>query len=346
MRNRSGIRRRIWRKAGVCALAVMGLAAGMTGRVQVVYAEAGITVQPQASYKVVENSERIWAGYKVTESAEQVQASQAVQLQASDIAECAVEVSETDQRSEAEFREPVELTVFAAASLTETLTEIAERYEAEAPGVTLIFNFDSSGTLKTQLEEGTYCDLFLSAAQKQMDQIDGSVEEEQNPEGLDLIYSATRVNLLENRVVLAVPDGNPASVGSFMDLASDQVGLICLGNEDVPVGQYSVEILEALGILEELEQAGKITYGSNVKEVTTQIKEGLVDCGLVYATDAASAVLTVVEEAESELCRPVIYPAAVLKASEHPVEAKAFLDYLQTEEAEEIFQSVGFAMAE
>lgn len=230
--------------------------------------------------------------------------------------------------------ESVELIVFAAASLTETLNAIAETYSADHPGVTFRFNFDSSGTLKTQIEEGADCDLFLSAAQKQMN----ALQDE------DLINTGTRVDLLENKVVLAVPEGNPADIQSFEDIGTDPCKRIALGNEDVPVGSYSVEILTNLGILNELESGNKITYGSNVKEVTTQVKEAAADCGIVYATDAFSAGLETVDQATAEECSPVIYPAALTASTEHADEAQAFLDYLTTDDAAAIFASVGFAM--
>lgn len=229
--------------------------------------------------------------------------------------------------------ESVQLTVFAAASLTETLNEISEQYKTVAPNVELVFNFDSSGTLKTQIEEGADCDLFLSAAQKQMN----ALEEE------NLINADTRIDLLENKVVLAVPEGNPADIQSFEDIGTDKCKLVALGNEDVPVGSYSIEILTNLGILDELESSNKITYGSNVKEVTTQVKEASADCGIVYATDAYSAGLETVDEATADECRQVIYPAALTASTAHAEEAQAFLDYLTTDDAA-IFESVGFAM--
>lgn len=228
--------------------------------------------------------------------------------------------------------ESVQLTVFAAASLTETLNEISEQYKTVAPNVELVFNFDSSGTLKTQIEEGADCDLFLSAAQKQMN----ALQDE------DLINTGTRVDLLENKVVLAVPEGNPADIQSFEDIGTDQCKRIALGNEDVPVGSYSVEILTNLGILDELESGNKITYGSNVKEVTTQVSEASVDAGVVYCTDAYSAGLTPVDEATKEMCGQVIYPAAVMKNALHAEAAKEFLAYLRTDKAATVFESVGF----
>lgn len=246
--------------------------------------------------------------------------------------------------------EPVELTVFAAASLTETLNQIAEDYKAVAPNVTLTFNFDSSGTLKTQIQEGAVCDVFLSAGQKQMDQLDKTADASVNTEGLDFVAEGTRVNLLENKVALCVAEGSDASIASFDDLAkaleSSDI-LMAMGNSDVPVGQYTQQILAYYGLDEEaLANAGKITYDSNVKEVTTQVTEGSVDCGVVYCTDAYSAGITPVDYATEEMCGQVIYPAAVLNISQHSEEAQAFLDYLQTDVAMQVFEEVGFSPVE
>ena len=242
---------------------------------------------------------------------------------------------------------PVELTVFAAASLTETLTRIAEDYKTAAPDVTLVFNFDSSGTLKTQNQEGAVCDLFLSAGQKQMDQLDASADASVNTEGLDYVLAGSRVDLLENKVTLAVPDGNPKGIDSFDALAAHLAAgdiLLAMGNSDVPVGQYTQKILTHYGLDEAaLAQAGCITYGTNVKEVATQVSEGSVDAGVIYATDAFSAGLTIVDEATPAMCGQVIYPAAVLNTSEHQAEAQAFLDYLSTDEAMAVFEGVGFS---
>lgn len=247
---------------------------------------------------------------------------------------------------EVQAGEAVTLNIFAAASMTETLETIQGMYADVAPNVTLVFNFDSSGTLKTQIEEGAECDVFISAAQKQMNQLDISADPEVNTDGLDFVSEGSRLNLLENKVVLAVPDGNPAGIESFEDLGTDKLSLLALGNDDVPVGQYSTEILTTLGILEQLEADSKITYGSNVKEVTTQVSEASADAGIIYATDAFSAGLTVVDEASSDLCKQVIYPAAVLNISGHPEEAQAFLDYLQTDDCMAVFEEVGFSKAQ
>ena len=247
----------------------------------------------------------------------------------------------TETKENAEAAE-VTLNVFAAASMTETLTEIQEMYKEVAPNVTLVFNFDSSGTLKTQIQEGADCDVFISAAQKQMNQLDKDADPEVNTEGLDYVLEGTRINLLENKVVLAVPDGNPKGIESFADLGTDKLSLLALVNEDVPVGQYSEEILTNLGILDQLEQENKITYGSNVKEVTTQVSEAAADAGIIYATDAYSAGLPVVAQADDTMRKQVIYPAAVLNISENQDAAEAFLDYLKTDDCMKVFEEVGF----
>ena len=248
--------------------------------------------------------------------------------------------------SEAASGESVELIVFAAASLTETLNAIAEIYSAENPGVTFSFNFDSSGTLKTQIQEGADCDLFISAGQKQMNQLDSTASAEVNTEGLDFVDAESRVDLLENKVVLCVPEGSDKGIDSFDNLAEHLKAediLFCMGNSDVPVGQYTQKILAYYDLDEAaLAAAGVITYGSNVKEVTTQVSEASVDAGVVYCTDAYSAGLTPVDEATKEMCGQVIYPAAVMKNALHAEAAREFLAYLRTDKAATVFESVGF----
>lgn len=253
--------------------------------------------------------------------------------------------STTDDTTET-TAEPVELHVFAAASMQESLDQVIEAYKAVAPEVAVVATYDSSGTLKTQIQEGADCDVFISAAPKQMNQLDAEGGEE-NTEGLDLVNSATRLDLLENKVTLAVPEGNPKGIESFDQLAellaSGDV-FLAMGNSDVPVGQYTQKIFTYYGLNEEtLASSGVLTYGSNVKEVTTQVSESTVDCGVIYATDAFSAGLTVVDEATAEMCGQVIYPAAVMKNSANPDAAKAFLDFLSTDEAMACFEAVGFS---
>ena len=185
------------------------------------------------------------------------------------------------------------------------------------------------------------------AAQKQMNQLDGSKDATANPDKLDFIDSATRINLLENKVVLVTPEGNPKQIQNFNDMAAklkDGSVRLVMGNSDVPVGQYTEKILKFYNLDEKaIASAGNITYGSNVKEVTTQVLEGSADCGVVYATDAFSAKLKPVDQATKEMCGQVIYPAAVLKNSKQQDAAKDFLKFLQSDEAMKVFESVGFS---
>lgn len=242
--------------------------------------------------------------------------------------------------------ETVELTVFAAASLTESLTAIGEKYMAENENVKISFNFDSSGKLLTQIKEGAVCDLFISAAPLQMNALDGTLKDDAdlNPDGLDMLVEGSRLDLLENKVALAVPDGNPKGIESFDQLAellkSGEV-MLAIGNSDVPVGQYTQKIFAYYGI-DEASVTDKLTYGSNVKEVTTAVSEGTVDCGIIYASDAYSAQLTVVDGATADMCGQVIYPAAVLNTSANQEAAAAFLAYLQGDEASAEFEAVLF----
>ena len=238
------------------------------------------------------------------------------------------------------------IVVFAAASMTESLTRAGDQFTAANDQYELSFNYDSSGTLKTQIQEGADCDVFISAGQKQMNQMDITAASDVNTEGLDLIDHDTRFDILENKVTLVVPEGNPKNIQSFDDLATHlQAGdiLMVMGNSDVPVGQYTQKILAYYNLDEEaLASAGTITYATNVKEVTSQVSAGSADCGVIYQTDAYSAGLTVVDSATKDMCGRVVYPAAATKAAPNPEGARAFLDFLKGDEATADFQEVGF----
>ncbi len=226
-----------------------------------------------------------------------------------------------------------EVVVFAAASLTETMTQIEALYEAAHPETDVVCSYDSSGTLKAQIEQGAPCDLFISAGQKQMDALEAG----------GLLAEGTRADLLTNRVVLV---GDETKVTGFDALADALAGgdvLLAMGNSDVPVGQYTQEILLHYGLDEAaLAGAGCITYGSNVKEVTTQVAQGSVDCGVIYATDAFSAGLPVIDEATADRCSQVVYPAAVM-AGGNEADARELMAYLMGDEAMGVFEGVGFA---
>lgn len=228
--------------------------------------------------------------------------------------------------------------VFAAASMTETMNQIKALYEEANPGVEILCNFDSSGTLKTQIEQGADCDLFISAATKQMTALTD----------LGMIDTDTTVSLLENRTALAVPAGNPKGIVSFDQLAGllrEGKVFLAIGNSDVPVGQYTQKIFAYYGI-DETSIQSCLTYGTNVKEVTTQVSAASVDCGIIYGTDACSAGLQVVDMATEEMTGGrVIYPAAVMANARNKEAAIALLEFLKGEEATAIFEAVGFSSA-
>lgn len=237
-------------------------------------------------------------------------------------------------QADSRAKEPVELTILAAASLTDVCNEIKTLYEAANPNVTLTFSYGGSGALQTQIEEGAPADLFLSAATKQMTAL-----QEQG-----LMEDDSIVQLLENKVVLIVPADSSLEVASFEDVTTDKVTMIGLGEPgSVPVGQYSEEIFTTLGTLDEVK--AKANYGSDVRTVLSWVETSAVDCGVVYATDAYTTDrVKIVCEAPEGSCKRVIYPAGIVKASGQKEEAAKFLEYLQSDETSKLFASYGFSL--
>jgi molybdate transport system substrate-binding protein len=238
--------------------------------------------------------------------------------------------------------------VFAAASMTESMNKIAELYKEAAPNVEIVYNFDSSGTLKTQIQAGADCDIFISAGQRQMDQLDISANPSVNTEKLDFIQPGTRFNIVSNRVVMITPKGdNPKGISDFKDVVTDKVFLVSLGNSDVPVGQYSQEIYTNLGMWDQLNSMKKITFASNVKEVLAHVASGSVSCGIVYSTDAAtSSEVEIVADAPEGSHAPITYPAAILKTAQNASAAENFAEFLKGEKASQVFTSIGFSIPE
>ena len=227
----------------------------------------------------------------------------------------------------------VELHVSAAASLTNAMNELAELYAKDNPNVKIVFNFGSSGALQQAIENGGETDLFFSAAQKQMNALDEKGE----------LAEGTRRDLLRNEVVLIVPNDSDKNISDFNDVATDKVEKIALGEpKGVPVGQYSEEIFTALNILDTVK--AKAVYGSDVRQVLAWTESGEVDCGVVYATDAAiSNKVKVICAAPEDSHKPVIYPAAAIKASKNLDDAKKFLDFTGSDAAKKVFAKYGFA---
>ncbi len=224
------------------------------------------------------------------------------------------------------------LTVFAAASLTDVAEELGEVYKTKHGDVELVFSFGSSGALRTQIEEGALADIFISAATDHM----GALDEE------GLMAKDSVRELLENKIVLVVPENSDKGIASYEDLDSEKVTLIGMGEpESVPAGKYAKELLTNMGLFDKLEQ--KLNYGTDVRAVLAWVETGEVDCGIVYATDAYSTdKVRIVDEAPEGMVSKVIYPAGVTDSCEHKAEAEEFLDFLESDEAAKIFEKYGF----
>lgn len=225
-----------------------------------------------------------------------------------------------------------EVYIVAAASMTDAVKEIGANYEKQHPDVKLMYNFGSSGALQSQIEQGAPADVFISAAQKQMN----ALEEE------NLIDKATRKDLLENKVVLIVPKDSTLVLDDFAAAATDKVSKIALGEpKSVPVGQYSEEIFTNLNVWADIK--AKAVYASDVRQVLSWVETDEVDCGVVYATDAAiSDKVKVLLEAPAGTHKPVVYPAAMVSSSKNPEIAKDFLAYLSQDEQKAILAKYGF----
>ena len=233
-----------------------------------------------------------------------------------------------------------ELYVFIAASLSNAMEEIQKDFNEEYPDVEILYNADSSGTLQTQIEEGSRCDIFFSAADKQMNAL---VDEK-------LADKDSVVNLLENKVVLIKPKGGETKVTGFENITDAKN--IALAGEDVPAGQYAREIFKNLGIMDKVNEM-EINEGKNVTDVLASVSEGSNEVGVVYATDAVSVadkVDVIAEAPECSLETLVYYPVGLTVDDEASDAEKAaadvFLKYLQTDDAMKVFEEYGFAAVE
>lgn len=229
--------------------------------------------------------------------------------------------------------ETVELTVSAAASLTDAMNEIKEAYTRENTWVEIALNFGSSGALQQQIEQGAPCDIFISAAPGQMNALQDQ----------ELLLNDTRRDLLENKIVLVMPKG-VETISSFEEIAGDKVEMFSIGAPDsVPAGRYAREVLVSLNIWDVVES--KLVLARDVRQVLAYVETGNVDAGIVYQTDAKiSDKVQIVVVAPEGTHSPIVYPVAVLKSSKHKDEAIEFIEYLFSDEVKTIFQKYGFTV--
>ena len=228
------------------------------------------------------------------------------------------------------------ITISAAASLTDALDEVTAAYTAANPNIAFSINYGASGTLQEQISQGAEADIFFSASKKYMDALEDD----------GLVVDGTRGNVLGNELVVVVPKDSTLAVSSLADLAGDDFTIVALGDpEAVPAGKYAEQSLASVGV--DAAVLAKAVRGSDVKGVLTYVETGDAEAGIVYATDAlASDAVKVAFTIPSDAHDPIVYPAAVLNMGASQEAAKAFLDYLRSDEAMAIFGSYGFTAAQ
>ncbi len=230
---------------------------------------------------------------------------------------------------------PVELNISAAVSMKDALAEIQTNYRKKAPQVKLVYNLGASGSLQKQIEQGAPADIFISAAPRQMNELAAK----------NLVINATRKNLLENKLVLVVPQDSTLSISKLEDLQNATVKQISIGEPKVvPAGQYAEQVLKNLGVWETVHS--KIVFAKDVRTVLTYVDTGNVAAGLVYKTDAAaSKKVKILATAPDGSHAPIVYPAAVLTGTKNQKAAEEFLAYLAGPEGKAVFEKHGFVMA-
>ena len=225
----------------------------------------------------------------------------------------------------------VTLTISVAASLTDAMKAIAPLYQEQNQGVSIDYNFASSGSLQRQIEQGAPVDIFISAASKQMNALQAK----------ELLLEDTRKNLLKNAIVLIVPQTSTA-VSNFKDLTSSGVQKMSIGEpESVPAGKYAREVLTSLDLYDRLRS--KLVFAKNVRQVLAYVETENVEAGIVYKTDAKlSNNVKIIAVAPETAHSPVVYPVAVIKTSKNPETAREFIDFLSGEAAGNVFENYGF----
>ena len=236
---------------------------------------------------------------------------------------------------QAQTPQKIEINVSAAVSLKDALEEIKKNYEAKNSNIKLIYNLGASGSLQQQIEQGAPADIFMSAAPKQMNDL----------EAKNLINKATRKNLVENKLVIIVPTASNINITKYEDLTKEEVQKVSLGETaTVPAGQYAQEVLKKLGIWDMIKD--KAVLAKDVRTVLTYVETGNVEAGIVYKTDAISSnKVKIVATAPEGSHQPIVYPVAVLSGTKQQQAAEAFLSYLSTPECKTIFEKYGFTMS-
>ena len=228
------------------------------------------------------------------------------------------------------------ITLLAASSLKEVLTDLTDAYTKAHPQVTFDIAYGASGAMQKQIEEGAPGDLFISAGTKQMNALMDQ----------KLLVDSEPVQVATNALVLIVPKENTlfesGTLKSFEDLVKDEVKIIGVGDPaSVPAGQYAQQVFASLGI--EAAVGGKLNNGTDVKQILSWVEAGEVDAGIVYETDALNNdKVTVVATASEDSHKPIVYPAAILASSGHQAEAQGFLDYLTGADVAVVWQHYGF----
>lgn len=228
---------------------------------------------------------------------------------------------------------PVELNISAAVSMKDALVEIQKNYEAQNPNVKLLFNLGASGSLQKQIEQGAPADVFISAAPKQMNELQEK----------KLINPETRKNLVENKLVVVVPKDSKLNIDNYEDLTQDGVAKVALGEiVVVPAGQYAKEVLQQIGIWDKVQ--GKVVFAKDVRTVLAYTETGNVEAGIVYKTDAVSSdKIKVVATAPEGSHQPIVYPIAVVTSTKQAKAAEDFINYLFAPESKAILEKNGFS---
>jgi molybdate transport system substrate-binding protein len=233
-------------------------------------------------------------------------------------------------------QQPRELTVSAAASLTNAFKDVGKAFEAGQKGVKVNFNFGASGDLLRQIEGGAPVDVFASAAPREMDQLGSK----------GLLVQGTRRNFVENGLVLVRPTVSTVKVTSFEDLRKGDIKRISVGNPaTVPAGMYAQQVLSYVKVWDDIK--GKLVFGESVRQVLDYVARGEVDAGLVFSTDASvrSKEVTVVARAPEGSHGPIVYPIAAVKDTKNGDLARAFIQFVLSPEGQRVLTGYGFKAA-